>query len=99
MKNGYFANKMNEIINIERQIKGKGKTIEDNIDTMSKARLEKICYSVCKLCDKAIEKLQDLNAQNPDKLQAKCIETEGKFILNLQTNNYIVLRDLTKKKN
>lgn len=98
MKNGYFANKMNEIVNLERQIKGKGQMISDNLDKMSPARLKKVCEEIHKLCDKAIEKLQELNDKGPDKLQARCIGDEGQLILNLQTSNYVVLRDLNMKK-
>ena len=98
MKNGYFANKMNEIVNIERQIKEKGQMIVDNLDKMSPARLKKVCEEIHKLCDQAIEKLQELNDKGPDRLQARCIDDEGQMILYLQTNNYIVLRDLNMKK-
>ena len=98
MKNGYFANKMNEIVNIERQIKGKGQMIVDNLDKMSPARLKKVCEEIHKLCDKAIQKLQDLAEKGPDRLQARCIDDEGQLILNLQTSNYVVLRDLNMKK-
>ena len=98
MKNGYFANKMNEIVNIERQIKGKGQLISDNLDKMSPSRLKKVCEEIHKLCDKAIQKLQELTEKGPDKLQARCIDDEGQLILHLQTNNYVVLRDLNMKK-
>ena len=98
MKNGYFANKMNEIVNIERQIKGKGQMIVNNLDKMSPARLKKVCEEIHKLCDKAIQKLQDLNEKGPDRLQTRCIDDEGQLILNLQTSNYVVLRDLNMKK-
>lgn len=98
MKNGYFANKMNEILNIERQINSKGQMISDNLDKMSPARLKKVCEEIHKLCDKAIQKLQDLTEKGPDRLQARCIDDEGQLILNLQTSNYVVLRDLNMKK-
>lgn len=98
MKNGYFANKMNEIVNIERQIKGKAQLITDNLDKMSVTRLKKVCEEIHKLCDKAIEKLQELADKSPDRLQARCLDDEGQLILYLQTNNYIVLRDLNMKK-
>ena len=98
MKNGYFANKMNEIVNIERQIKGKGQLISDNLDKMSPARLKKVCEEIHKLCNKAIQKLQELTEKGPDKLQARCIDDEGQLILHLQTSNYVVLRDLNMKK-
>ena len=98
MKNGSFANKMNEILNIERQINSKGQMISDNLDKMSPARLKKVCEEIHKLCDKAIQKLQDLTEKGPDRLQARCIDDEGQLILNLQTSNYVVLRDLNMKK-
>ena len=98
MKNGYFANKMNEILNIERQINSKGQLISDNLDKMSTTRLKKVCEETHKLCDKAIEKLQELNDKGPDRLQARCIDDEGQLILYLQTSNYVVLRDLNMKK-
>ena len=98
MKNGYFANKMNEILNIERQINSKGQLISDNLDKMSTTRLKKVCEEIHKLCDKAIEKLQELADKGPDRLQARCIDAEGQLILHLQTSNYVVLRDLNMKK-
>lgn len=98
MKNGYFANKMNEIVNIERQIKGKGQMIGNNLDKMSPARLKKVCEEIHNLCDKAIQKLQELVDKGPDRLQTRCIDDEGQLILYLQTSNYIVLRDLNMKK-
>lgn len=98
MKNGYFANKMNEIVNIERQINSKGQLISDNLDKMSTTRLKKVCEEIHKLCDKAIQKLQGLTEKGPDRLQARCIDEEGQLILYLQTSNYVVLQDLNMKK-
>ena len=60
--------------------------------------LKKVCEEIHKLCDKAIQKLQELTEKGPDKLQARCIDDEGQLILHLQTSNYVVLRDLNMKK-